>query len=99
MAPVLDKVQEEIDELQTEIETGDETAMGDEMGDILFSVVNLARHLKIDPEAALRKGNDKFERRFKLLETDLARRGDDISRLSIAALESAWQKIKSQEIQ
>ena len=98
-APVLDKIQEEIDELQTEIETGDESTMMDEMGDILFSVVNLARHLKIDPEAALRKGNDKFERRFKLLETDLARRGDDISRLSIAALESAWQNIKSQEIQ
>ena len=98
-APVLDKIQEEIDELQTEIETGDETAMVDEMGDLLFSVVNLARHLKIDPEAALRTGNDKFERRFKLLETDLARRGDDISRLSIEALESAWQKIKKQEIQ
>ncbi|MCS5608153.1 MAG: nucleoside triphosphate pyrophosphohydrolase, partial [Alphaproteobacteria bacterium] len=98
-APVLDKIQEEIDELQTEIETGDESAMMNEMGDLLFSVVNLARHLKIDPEAALRTGNDKFERRFKLLETDLAGRGDDISRLSIEALESAWQNTKSQEIQ
>ena len=98
-APVLDKVQEEIEELQTEIETGDESTMMDEMGDILFSVVNLARHLKIDPEAALRTGNNKFERRFKLLEKDLARRGDEISRLSIATLESAWQNIKSQEIQ
>ena len=98
-APVLDKILEEIEELQTEIETGDKSAMVDEMGDFLFSVVNLARHLKIDPEAALRTGNDKFERRFKLLETDLAGQGEDISRMSIEALESAWQEIKKQEIQ
>ena len=98
MAPVLDKVQEEIDELQIQIKTGDVVAMMDEMGDFLFSVVNLARHLNIDPEAALRIGNDKFERRFKLLEKELAGRGDDISHLSIEALEMAWQNIKSQEI-
>ncbi len=99
MAPVLGKIQEEIDELQTEIETGDKSAMMDEMGDLLFSVVNLARHLKIDPEAALRTGNSKFERRFKLLETELAGRGDDISSMGIDALEMAWQKIKSQVVQ
>ena len=99
MAPVLGKIQEEIDELQTEIETGDKSAMMDEMGDLLFSVVNLARHLKIDPEAALRTGNSKFERRFKLLETELAGRGDDISCMSIEALETAWQNIKSQVVQ
>ena len=98
-APVLDKIQEEIDELQTEIETGDKSAMMDEMGDLLFSVVNLARHLKIDPEAALRTGNSKFERRFKLLETELAGRGDDISCMSIEALETAWQNIKSKVVQ
>ena len=99
MAPVLGKIQEEIDELQTEIETGDKSAMMDEMGDLLFSVVNLARHLKIDPEAALRTGNSKFERRFKLLETELAGRGDDISCMSIEALETAWQNIKSEVVQ
>ena len=99
MAPVLGKIQEEIDELQTEIETGDKSAMMDEMGDLLFSVVNLARHLKIDPEAALRTGNSKFERRFKLLETELAGRGDDISCMSIEALETAWQNIKSKIVQ
>ena len=99
MAPVLGKIQEEIDELRTEIETGDKSAMMDEMGDLLFSVVNLARHLKIDPEAALRTGNSKFERRFKLLETELAGRGDDISCMSIEALETAWQNIKSEVVQ
>ena len=99
MAPVLGKIQEEIDELQTEIETGDKSAMMDEMGDLLFSVVNLARHLKIDPEAALRTGNSKFERRFKLLETELAGRGEDISFMSIEALETAWQNIKSEVVQ
>ena len=99
MAPVLGKIQEEIDELKTEIETGDKSAMMDEMGDLLFSVVNLARHLKIDPEAALRTGNSKFERRFKLLETELAGRGDDISCMSIEALETAWQHIKSKVVQ
>jgi ATP diphosphatase len=73
-------------------------AMADEMGDLLFSAVNLARHLNIDPEAALRAGNDKFERRFRYLEIDLAGQGLDPKELDIVALEDAWVRAKNNEI-
>ena len=71
--------------------------MAEEMGDLLFSVVNLARHLDIDPEAALRAGNDKFERRFRSLETDLTERDLDPKTLDIEALEEAWTRAKNTE--
>ncbi len=96
-APVLDKIGEEVAELKAEMEAGDAPAMAEEMGDLLFSVVNLARHLDIDPEAALRAGNDKFERRFRSLETDLTERDLDPKTLDIEALEEAWTRAKNTE--
>jgi ATP diphosphatase len=95
IAPVFAKITEEIAELQAEISARDRSGMADEMGDLLFSVVNLARHLDLDPEAALRAGANKFERRFRGLETDLADRGVNPADLPIEALEEAWQAAKT----
>ena len=96
-APVLAKIDEEIAELTAEMDAGNAPAMAEEMGDLLFSVVNLARHLDIDPEAALRAGNDKFERRFRSLEADLSDQGLDPKELDIERLEDAWTKAKNTE--
>ncbi|MBV39015.1 MAG: nucleoside triphosphate pyrophosphohydrolase [Rhodospirillaceae bacterium] len=95
---VLDKIKEEVAELTAEMDARNAQAMADEMGDLLFSAVNLARHLNIDPEAALRAGNDKFERRFRYLEIDLAGQGLDPKELDIVALEDAWVRAKNNEI-
>ncbi|MEA1084579.1 nucleoside triphosphate pyrophosphohydrolase [Sphingomonas sp. CD22] len=81
------KLHEEIEEVAAA--TGDE--IEDEIGDLLFSAVNWARHLGVDPEAALRRGNAKFERRFRNMET-LA--GDRFASLSLADKEALWQQVK-----
>ena len=95
---VIDKVQEEFQELKIEIENKNKNAIKDEMGDLLFSIVNLARHLEIDPESALCFGTEKFERRFKRLEKYLAIRGQVPSKLQIEDLELAWKDIKLKEL-
>ncbi|MDP6832237.1 MAG: nucleoside triphosphate pyrophosphohydrolase [Alphaproteobacteria bacterium] len=96
-APVLSKIDEEVAELKAEMEAGDGPAMAEELGDLLFSVVNLARHLEIDPEAALRAGNAKFERRFRRLEADLTAQDLAPKELDIERLEEAWVKAKNTE--
>ena len=95
-APVLDKIEEEIAELRAEMDADDAAGMADELGDLIFSMVNLARHLKIDPEAALRAANSKFEGRFRALEASLTAQGRTPSDLDIEALESAWIDAKQQ---
>jgi ATP diphosphatase len=93
--PVFDKLAEEIAELKTELERGaDRHRLEDEMGDLLFAATNLARKLDIDPEAALRHGNTKFERRFRRVEALAAERatGTDLN-----ALEILWQEVKREE--
>ena len=69
---VLEKIREEIIEVEAEIAEGSAQALSNEVGDLLFAAVNLARHLKVDPEAALRSANAKFERRFAHIENRLA---------------------------
>jgi len=94
-APVLDKIAEEIAELRRELEgSGGNDRIEDETGDLLFAVVNLARHLKIDPEAALRKATAKFERRFRRVEERLAARGKAPSETSLDEMEAEWQGAK-----
>ena len=75
--PVIDKIEEELGELRAELAAGtvDQARLTDELGDVLFAVANLARHCKVDPEAALRATNDKFERRFRHIERRLAEAG------------------------
>jgi len=92
---ILDKLREEIVELEQELEGGDDARLADEVGDLLFTCVNVARQLGIDPETALRDGNGKFERRFRRLEHDLRERGDAPERLTLAELEAAWTTAKA----
>lgn len=89
---VMDKVQEELQELQedwTELDRRE-----DEIGDLLFTCVNLARHAGCDPETALRRANQKFERRFRDLEDASLRQGQQLNELGPDALEALWQEIK-----
>ena len=76
---------------------GDEGAVGEEVGDLLFVVVNLARHLKVDPEAALRQANGKFERRFRFIERNLREAGRKAEECSLEELDSLWGEAKKAE--
>ncbi|SEQ45601.1 ATP diphosphatase [Ectothiorhodospira magna] len=96
-APVLDKIHEELDEVRAEMGAGaPHTRLEDELGDVLFAVANLARHLKVDPEAALRRTNAKFERRFRCMERILAQESRSMEDESLEALETLWQLAKAQ---
>ena len=75
----------------------DEGAVRDELGDLLFAVVNVARHLKVDPEAALREATAKFRRRFMAVETLAAERGADLSQLDLGQLDLLWEEVKAAE--
>ena len=97
-APIFDKIAEEITELKAEIaDHAEHERIEDELGDLLFAVVNLARRLEADPEQALRHACRKFERRFQAVETALAARGRDPASCSLAEMEAEWQKIKTSE--
>lgn len=95
--PVLDKVREELDEVLEAMSQADERAIAEELGDLLFSVTNLARHLKVDPEAALRAANQKFERRFRFIEQRLSEAGVAIQSCDLAQLEQLWVEAKRSE--
>jgi tetrapyrrole methylase family protein/MazG family protein/ATP diphosphatase len=95
---VFDKLDEEVGEIREEIAAGgDPDRLEDEVGDLLFVAVNLARHLKVDPESALRRTNAKFERRFRAIEAELAGRGEKAEDQSLEALEELWQAAKRAE--
>ena len=86
--PVLDKVREELDEVLEAMSENDPQAIAEELGDLLFVVVNLARHLKVEPEAALRAANGKFERRFRFIEQALRDAGRPIENCSLDELDA-----------
>lgn len=90
---VLDKIDEEVRELREAVALGP-AALEEEMGDLLFSIANLARKLRIDPELALARANDKFTRRFDALETHLERQGRTVHAVLADDLEAAWRAIK-----
>jgi len=93
--PVLAKVLEEFDELRAEIEAdAPEARLGDEVGDLLFSVCNLARHLGVDPEAALRGTNARFEDRFRFMEQALAAQGRRLEDADLQELDGLWEQAK-----
>lgn len=96
---VLDKIEEEIRELRRELEATSgverEVHLREELGDLLFTVANLARHLGFDPEAALAEANAKFRRRFARLERDLARQGLSLADSDLATMDAAWQRAKT----
>lgn len=93
--PVIEKINEEVIELEVEIKRGDKVRMADELGDLLFSCVNLARHLKLDPETSLRGANQKFKRRFESME--LLAGKTKIEDHSADQLELLWGKVKRSE--
>jgi len=96
--PVFDKVREELDEVSVEINRGSDPArLEDELGDVLFTCVNLARKLGTDPETALRRTNAKFERRFRDVETFAAADGKSLNDMDIEALEALWDRAKEAE--
>ncbi|MCZ4282091.1 nucleoside triphosphate pyrophosphohydrolase [Kiloniella laminariae] len=95
LAPVIAKIHEEIEELKYELENkGSIDRAEDELGDVLFSVVNLARHLDLDPEKALRRTNAKFEKRFRAVEQTLKNRGEKIEQTSLDEMEKIWSDQK-----
>jgi len=97
IAPVIDKIEEELRELRVEIDAGKtaQARIADELGDVLFAVANLARHCKVDPEAALRATNDKFEKRFRYVERQLAAQGRKPAEATLEEMEALWQEAKT----
>jgi len=96
-APVLDKVHEEVGELEHAIRERDHDAREEEVGDLLFAVVNLARHLEVEPEAALRRACGKFERRFRGVESLARQSGARPSDLTLSVLDELWERVKRDE--
>jgi ATP diphosphatase len=102
IGPVFDKLHEEIDELKEAWEAaqsgmGDPDAVEDELGDLLFVCVNLARFMKVNPEQALKRTNHKFDARFRAIERVLEREGRNMDEESLEALDAVWQAVKGVE--
>ena len=97
---VLDKMQEELDELKEAVQSpasDNQDHVAEEMGDFLFASANLARHLRVDPEEALRGANLKFQRRFKAMEVEVVETGKTVQTASLPELEDAWGAAKLKE--
>lgn len=94
---VLDKVREELGELEQALSAGTQDEVREEFGDLLFTIVNLSRHLRLDAETELRAANRKFEGRFRQLETLAFEQGSTAHELDTEALEALWQSVKSTE--
>jgi MazG family protein len=101
---IFDKLEEEIGELRTAIQIhatsndeADHTQVREELGDLLFAITNIARHLRVEPEAALKLTNRKFRRRFRYIETRLQERGQNFEVTTLEEMESLWQEAKSDE--
>lgn len=96
---VIAKMREELDELEEAVaeNSGNQSNIAEEMGDFLFASANLARHLKVDPEEALRRANLKFQKRFKAMEAEITATGSSVRSSSLAELEVAWGRVKRAE--
>jgi ATP diphosphatase len=94
---VIAKIREELDELEAEVDAGaGEAAVAGELGDVLFALANLGRHLKVDPDGALRSTNEKFRRRFAFIERALAAEGRSPAEASLVEMEALWQRAKTE---
>lgn len=94
LKPVLEKLREEIAEFEEAIEQNDDQAISNELGDILFTTVNIARHVNVEPETALRSANQRFSDRFRWIEKELSATGLKVSTLSAPELDQLWEKAK-----
>jgi len=97
VALVIGKVREEADEVAEAVASGDRDAVEDEIGDLLCAVANLARHAGVDPEAAVRRSNSKFERRFRSIEQQLAKIGKTPAESNLDEMDSLWNRAKELE--
>ena len=97
-APVIEKIREEIREIEDAMASGDPKAMKDEVGDLLFSVVNLARKLGIESEAALAGSSNKFVRRFHAMEERILEQGKKLGELSLPEMDQIWDQVKASGI-
>ena len=95
--PVWQKVKEEFAELEDAWKSGDEIHTEEELGDLLFAIVNLSRFMKTEPEQALRKACEKFERRFKKVEEIFKARDQKMNELPLAVLDKVWDEVKAAE--
>lgn len=96
-APILDKIEEEIGELRDALKAGKPEAVADELGDLIFALVNIGRHVNTDPENALRGTNTKFRRRFNHIETSLHASGETLEAATLEQMEDLWQAAKAIE--
>jgi nucleoside triphosphate diphosphatase len=94
---VLAKIREELDEVEAELAAKSQTKLAEEVGDVLFAVANLARHLHLDAEGAIRNANAKFRRRFSYIETRLAEAGKTVDDADLDEMEALWQEAKRDE--
>ncbi len=95
--PVVDNVREELDEVLEAMADNDAEGIAEEVGDLLFAAVNLARHLKVDPENALRAANNKFERRFRFIEQALRQTQRPMEDCTLEEMDALWGEAKRQE--
>ncbi|MFO1485667.1 MAG: nucleoside triphosphate pyrophosphohydrolase [Verrucomicrobiaceae bacterium] len=93
-APVFDKIREETAELEAAVQSGDKAHIEEEIGDLFFSVVNLARKLGVESESALAAANDKFAKRFHAMENHLREQGRELGKLTLAEMDEAWDAVK-----
>lgn len=94
LSPVIDKIHEEIDEVMEQIKSGSAKGQKDEIGDLLYAVINLARHLNVDPDSALRGTNQKFMKRFNRMDEELKNDGKTLNDIKLEEMEELWQKVK-----
>jgi ATP diphosphatase len=94
---VLRKIREEADEIEAALDHGNADELADETGDLLFVLVNLARHVGVDPDLALRRTNAKFERRFGYVEQTLAAQGRSLEKASLQEMDALWDEAKAKE--
>ncbi|MBB4102488.1 ATP diphosphatase [Rhizobium borbori] len=95
--PILDKIEEEIAEFRVALASGNKARISDELGDLIFAVANVGRHVKADPEDALRGTNTKFRRRFSYIEKTLSDNGISLSDATLDEMETLWQAAKIAE--
>ncbi|CDZ53215.1 nucleoside triphosphate pyrophosphohydrolase [Neorhizobium galegae] len=95
--PILDKIEEEIGELREALRDGNQDKVTDELGDLIFALVNIGRHVKADPEEALRGTNTKFRRRFNYIETSLQQSNETLEVATLERMEELWQAAKAIE--
>jgi ATP diphosphatase len=94
---VLAKIREECDEVEEALDRDDKAHAAEEIGDVLFAVANLARHVKTDPDSALRATNEKFERRFRYIEQKVDENGKKLGEVSLAEMDALWDEAKVAE--